>query len=121
MLEDRLREVKVVLRRVTPAAWWAEICGSDHNGARETPLWIICTPNFKACSTAEAIVVQCSAQCCSANPITLAVQVSISTSPTYKTKRVKKEMNIIITNIFIYKKKKLLHFKREITYWNFEV
>lgn len=106
MLEDRLREVKVVLRRVTPAAWWTEICGSDHNGARETPLWIICTPNFKACSTAEAIVVQCSAQCCSANPITLAVQVSISTSPTYKTKRVKKEMNIIITNIFIYKKKK---------------
>ena len=84
MLEDRLREVKVVLGRVTPASWWAEISGSDHNGARETPLWIIYTPNFKACSTAKAIVKQCSAKCCSANPITLAVQVSIPTSTTYK-------------------------------------
>lgn len=119
MLEYRLREVKVLLRRVTPAAWWAKISGSDHNGAREAPLWIIHTPNFKACSTAKAIVVQCSAQCCSANPITLAVQVSISTSPTYKTQ--KENEHYHDKHFYLRKRKKLMHFKWERTYSNFEV
>jgi hypothetical protein len=52
VLEDGLREVKVELGRVTPSPWWAEISGSDYNGAREAPLWIIYTSNFKASPTA---------------------------------------------------------------------
>ena len=83
VLEDRLREIKVLLGRITPASWWAEVSGSDDNGAREAPLGIIHTPKLKTGATAEAIVEKSCAQCCSVGPIPLAVQVSISTSSTY--------------------------------------
>lgn len=56
VLEDWLREIKVMVGRVTPASWWAEISGSDNNGAREAPLWIIHTPELKASSATQAIV-----------------------------------------------------------------
>ena len=73
VLENRLREIKVVIRRVTPASWRAEVSGCDHNGARQAPLWVIDTPELIACTTAQAIVKQCSAQCCCVNTITLAI------------------------------------------------
>lgn len=92
VLEDRLREVKVVLRRIAPApsivrkgiVWWAEIGGCDHNGTRQTPFGVIYTSNLIARTTAQAIVEQSSAQCCSICPIPLTVEVSIPTSTTYR-------------------------------------
>jgi len=33
----------MVIGRVTPSTRGAEISGSDYNGAREAPLWVICT------------------------------------------------------------------------------
>lgn len=91
VLEDRLREVKVVLRRIAPApsivrkgiVWWAEIGGCDHNGTRQTPFGVIYTSNLIARTTAQAIVEQSSAQCCSICPIPLTVEVSIPTSTTH--------------------------------------
>lgn len=92
VLEDRLRKVKVVLRRVAPASsivrqgivWRAEISGCDHNGARKAPFWVIHTPNFIARTTPQPIVEQSSAQSSSVCSIPLAVEISIPTSTTYK-------------------------------------
>jgi hypothetical protein len=60
VLEDRLREIKVVLRRVTPPpcivrqgiVWRAEIGGCDQNGARQAPFGVIHAPDLIARSTA---------------------------------------------------------------------
>ena len=60
VLEDRLREIKVVLRRVTPPPCIvrqgivrrAEIGGGDHNGARQAPFGVIHAPDLIARSTA---------------------------------------------------------------------
>ena len=52
LLENRLRQIKMVIGRVTPATRRAEIGGSDHNGARKAPLWVIHTLDFITCTTA---------------------------------------------------------------------
>lgn len=41
---DRLREIKMVIWRITPTTWWAEICGCDSNGSRQAVLSSIHTP-----------------------------------------------------------------------------
>ena len=54
--EDRLSKIKVVQGRVAPAScivgqgvvWWAEVGGSDHDGARQAPPVVIRTPNLIA-------------------------------------------------------------------------
>ena len=51
VLEDRLREVKVVLGRVAPPSstvWWAEIGGCDQYGTRQAPFGVIHTHNLIA-------------------------------------------------------------------------
>lgn len=63
--------------------WWAEIGGSDDNGAWKAPFWVIHTPQLIATPTAQPIVEQGSAQCCCVCPIPLAVQIPIPTSSTY--------------------------------------
>lgn len=81
MLEDRLREVKMLLRRVAPAArivgkgivWRAKIGGCDQNGARQAPSGVIYTLNLIARATAQTIVEQSCAQSCSVCTITLAI------------------------------------------------
>jgi hypothetical protein len=91
VLEYRLREIKMVLRRVTPAASivgesivrWAEISGCDHNGARQAPFGVTSTLNLITRSTAQPIVEQSSTESSSVGSIPLAVEVSISTSPTH--------------------------------------
>ena len=90
--EHRLREIKVVQRRVAPATciagqgivWRAEVGGSDHNGAREAPPVVIHTPDLIARATAQAIVEKSSAQSSSVCSIPLAVEVPISTCPPCK-------------------------------------
>jgi hypothetical protein len=60
VLEDRLGEIKMVLRRITPAPCIvrqgivrrAEIGGGDHNGARQAPFGVIHAPDLIARSTA---------------------------------------------------------------------
>ncbi len=90
-LEDRLREIKVLERRVTPSSsivregivWWAEIGGSDHNGAWQAPFWVFRAPNLIARSAAQPTVEQSCAQSCCVRSIPLAVQVPIPTSTTH--------------------------------------
>ena len=90
VLEDRLREIKVVLGRVAPTpivvrksiVWWAEIGGCNHNGARQAPPGVAHTLNLIARPTAQPIVEQSCAQSCSVCPIPLAIQVPIATSST---------------------------------------
>ena len=90
VLEDRLRKVKVMQRRIAPTScivresivWRAEIGGCDHNGASQAPLTIIHALNLIARTTAQSIVKQSCAQSCSICSITLAIQVSITTSST---------------------------------------
>jgi len=91
VLEDRLREIKVVLGRVAPTpivvrksiVWWAEIGGCNHNGARQTPPGVTHTLDLIARPTAQPIVEQGCAQSCSVCPIPLAIQVPIATSSTH--------------------------------------
>lgn len=81
MLEDGLGEIEMLLRRVAPTAvivgkcvvWWAKIGGRDQNRARETPLWVIDTPDLKASAAAQPIVEQGCAQSCCVCPVPLAV------------------------------------------------
>lgn len=56
VLEDRLRQVEMVVGRVAPAARRAEVSGSDNNSAWNTPLWVVDTAQLKASATAKAIV-----------------------------------------------------------------
>ena len=64
VLEYRLREIKVLKRRVAPASsvvgegivWRAEIGGCDHNGAWQAPCRVTSAPNLVARATAQAIV-----------------------------------------------------------------
>lgn len=80
----------MLLGRIAPAScivwesivWGAEVGGRDCDRARATPFWVIRTPNLETSTTAQAIVEQGCAQSCSIGPISLAVQVSITTSPT---------------------------------------
>lgn len=51
VLEDRLREIKVVVRRITPASRRAKVSGSDNDGATQAPLRVISAHNLKASST----------------------------------------------------------------------
>ena len=95
VLEDRLREIKVVEGRVAPPpgivweriVWWAEIGGSDHNGTWQAPLAVTHTPDLIARPTAKTIVEQGCAQGSCVCPISLAVQIPIPTSPTYEMKK----------------------------------
>lgn len=80
--EDGLGEVEVELRRVAPPSRRAEVSGGDGDGAREAPLRVIDAPELETCPAAQPVVEQCSAQCRCVCPITLAVQVSVPTSPT---------------------------------------
>lgn len=81
LLEDGLREVKMLLRRVTPAAcvvregivWWAEISGRDQNGAGQAPSSVIHTLNLIARPTAQSIIEQSCTQSCRVCTISLAV------------------------------------------------
>jgi hypothetical protein len=90
VLEDGLRKIEVVLRRVTPTpgivrksiVWWAEIGGCNHNGARQAPFGVTLALNLVARSTAQPIVEQSSAQSSSVRPVALAIQVPIPTSST---------------------------------------
>eukprot|EP01018_Ginkgo_biloba_P021241 Gb_33857 [translate_table: standard] len=76
--------------RITPSSivvgksiiWWAEIGRSHEDGwaAGMTPLWVICTFDFKAGSAAQPTVEQSSAQRSSLSSISLTVKVPISTS-----------------------------------------
>lgn len=66
VLENGLREVKMLLGRIAPApcvvregiVWWAEIGGGDQNGAGQAPFGVIHTPNLIARPTAQPIVEQ---------------------------------------------------------------
>lgn len=63
MLEDRLREIEVLVRRVAPptvGVRWAEVGGGDLNRPRQTPLMVIHALDFKARATAQTIVEQSS-------------------------------------------------------------
>jgi hypothetical protein len=86
VLEDRLREIKMLVGRITPASGRAKVSGSDHNGATQAPLRVIHTSDLKTSPAAQTIVEQCSAQCCCVSSITLAVEVSIATGPALKRK-----------------------------------
>ena len=94
VLEDRLREVEVVLGRVAPAAgivgegivWRAEIGGGDHNGAGQAPLGVVHTPNLVARSAPQPIVEQSSAQGRRVGSVPLAVEVAVPTSSAFRNK-----------------------------------
>jgi len=101
VLEDRLREIKMMVGRITPAAGRAEVSSGDHNYARQAPLWIIYTSDLKASPTAQTIVEQCSAQCCGVSSITLAVQISIATSPTLKHNQAMVSQDNIVRRLYI--------------------
>ena len=88
VLEDGLRQVKVLLGRAAPPSRWAEISGGDHNGPWEAPLWIIDAPYLITRSTAQPIVKEGSAQSCCVGPIPLTVEITVSTSPTYTRARI---------------------------------
>lgn len=98
VLENWLRKIKVLLRRVAPPPciiWesivgWAEIGCSDYNGSRKTPPCIIYTLDLIASSTAQSIVEESSAQCSCVSPIPLTIQVSIPTSSSCNKNRKKK-------------------------------
>jgi len=40
VLENRLREIKMVIRRATRTTRWTEISGSNNNGTMEIPFWV---------------------------------------------------------------------------------
>ena len=90
LLEDRLREIKMLKGRVAPATciiwegivWWTEIGGSDHNCVWKAPPLVIDTLDLKASPTAQTIVEQGRAQSSRVSSVALAIQVSISTSST---------------------------------------
>lgn len=92
VLKDRLRKIKVMLRRVAPASsiirqgiiWWAKISSSDKNWTRQAPLVVIYTFDLKAGSTAQPAVEKSSTQCSSICSIPLTVKIPIPTSPTCK-------------------------------------
>lgn len=71
----------MLLGRIAPATgivwesiiWRAKICGSNKNGARTAPSWVINTLDLKTSPTAHAIVEKCTAQSCCVCPISLAV------------------------------------------------
>lgn len=91
VLEHRLREIKMLLRRIAPTACivgegvvrWAKIGSCDHNGAGQAPFGVINTLNLIARPTAQTVVEQSRAQGCSVRSITLAIQIPIATSPTH--------------------------------------
>lgn len=90
VLEDRLREIKVLQWRVAPTScvvgegivWRAEIGGSDHNGAWQAPFRVTSALNLIARATAQPVVEQSRTQSSSVCSIALTVQVTIPTSPT---------------------------------------
>lgn len=110
VLKYRLRQVKVVERRVAPPAgvvgqgvvWRAEIGGGHHNWTRQTPLLVSGAPDLITRSAAQAIVEQSSTQRCRVCTIPLAVQIPIPTSPTYSTF---KQFNAQITKMNTEKKR----------------
>jgi len=95
LLEDRLREIKVLLWGIAPPpcivwesiVWWAEVGASDHNGSRETPLPIVHAFDLIARPTAQPVVEQSSTQRRCVSPIPLAVEIPIPTSSSCNTYR----------------------------------
>lgn len=92
--EGGLGEIKVLERRIAPAAVvvregvirGAEIGGGDDEGAGKAPLRIVGAPHFVASPATEPIVEQRGAEGRSVRPVPLAVEVAISTRPSYKNK-----------------------------------
>lgn len=90
MLKHRLREIKVLLGRVAPAAsiigqgivWWTEIGGGDHDARPQAPLWVVHALDLKARAAALPVVEQRGAQRRRARPVPLAVQVAIAACAT---------------------------------------
>lgn len=88
--EDRLGEVKMVERRVAPAAGSAgkgvigrtEVGSSDQNGARKAPFGVTHALDLIARPTAQPIVEEGSANSRSVGPVPLTVKIPIPTSPT---------------------------------------
>ena len=64
LLENRLREIEVLKRRIAPTAIIigeteirrTEICGGDYNGTRETPFFVVHATDFEARTAAETVV-----------------------------------------------------------------
>lgn len=89
MQESGLSQIKVLERGIAPAAIvvrelvvrWAEVGGSDGDGAHKTPFGVINAPQLVAGTTVGALVEQSSAQCCSVCAVAIAVQVAITTCP----------------------------------------
>ncbi|KAK3013294.1 hypothetical protein RJ639_008202 [Escallonia herrerae] len=91
VLENRLRKIKVPQGSVTPPScivwestvWRAEISGRDYDRARETPLAVIYALDLKTSTTSQPIVEQSSTKRGCACTVTLAVEISVPTSPSY--------------------------------------
>lgn len=87
LLENRLREVKVPQRRVTPTpsivrqsiVWGAEISGCHHNRRRKAPLVVVGAPDLEARPAAHPSVEQRRAQGRRVRPVPLAVQIAVPT------------------------------------------
>lgn len=90
-------------RRVAPSAivvgqsivrWTIVGCG-DLDDAGTTPFRVVVAAQLETSTTAQAIIEEGCAESCSVGTITLGVQVSITTSPSYKnrdnSKQIKKE------------------------------
>lgn len=88
VLENRLREIKVLQRRITPTTvvirerivGRAEVSSSDNDRAGKAPLRVIVALDFIASTATEAIIEQCSAQSRGVGTVALAIKIAITTS-----------------------------------------
>lgn len=94
LLPDRLCQIKVLSRRVAPPAGivrqrvvrWAVIGGCDSDRyALFAPLrgHVITACQLVALPATKPVIEQLCTQCCGTGPVSLSIQVAISTSPTY--------------------------------------
>lgn len=73
----------MVLGRVAPPPWRAEVGGGDYDGAGEAPLRVVHAPELVAGPTAQSVFEESGAQRRRVRSVPLAVQVSVTTSATW--------------------------------------